>query len=91
MAEGMSSPGGLSLSMAPPSAVRTHNNGSVSSVNAMQHAKSTSVSSTAVHSGQMPSISIHQPSVPLATGPISPVTSTPSGLHGQATASVVQP
>lgn len=91
IAEGMSSPGGLSLSMALSSGVRTHNSALASSVSAMQHAKATSVSSTAVHSGQMPSISIHQPSVPLAAGPINSGTSTPPGLHGQAATSVVQP
>lgn len=91
MAEGMSSPGGLNLSMALSSGVRTHNSGLASGVNSMQHAKSTSVSSTAVHPGQVSPISIHQPSVPLATGPISPATSTPPGMHGQAATSVVQP
>lgn len=79
MAESMSNPGGLSLSMALSSGVRTPNSGLASSVNVVQHAKSTSVSSTAVHSGQMPS------------GPISPATSAPPGLHGQAATSVVQP
>lgn len=91
MAESMSSPGGLSLSMALSSGVRTHNSGLASSVNGMQHAKSTSVSSTAVHSGQMPSIPLHQPSVPPGAGPISTATSVPHGLHGQAATSVVQP
>eukprot|EP01018_Ginkgo_biloba_P032612 Gb_04775 [translate_table: standard] len=90
--DNMTSPGNLSLSMVPSSGIRTNNSGLASSGNATQHAKSVSVSSTAaVHSGQIPTISMHQPPVSLAAGPISPASSTPSGLHGKATASVVQP
>ncbi|GLJ21723.1 hypothetical protein SUGI_0404890 [Cryptomeria japonica] len=72
--------GGLSLSMAPSSSVRT-NPGPTGSGSVGQN-------SAGMHSNQMPPMSIHQPPVPLAGGP---ATSASPGLHGQTAASVVQP
>jgi len=90
MEKGMSIPGRLSLSMALSSGVRAHNIGLESNGNVMKNAKETYLISTAMHFVQMCMISIHYPSITLATGPISPATSTPPRLHGKAATSVVQ-
>ncbi|KAH9301848.1 hypothetical protein KI387_013431, partial [Taxus chinensis] len=80
--ESLNNPGGLNLTMAPSSGIRT-NSGLTGSGNAGQNAKATAVNSAAVHPNQMPSMSIHQSPVP--------ATSASSGLNGQTAASAVQP